>query len=38
VLFVPTFFVVIQRFETWLKQRKKPKPNVVQTPQTGSSA
>jgi HAE1 family hydrophobic/amphiphilic exporter-1 len=33
VLFVPTFFVVVQRFETWLKQRKKPKTSVVQTPQ-----
>jgi HAE1 family hydrophobic/amphiphilic exporter-1 len=32
VLFVPAFFVVIQRFETWHKQGKKPKLNVVQTP------
>jgi multidrug efflux pump subunit AcrA (membrane-fusion protein) len=40
VLFVPTFFVVIQRFETWLKERgkKMPKPNRVQTPQTGAGA
>ena len=33
VLFVPTFFVVVQRFENWLKQRKKPKTSVAQTPQ-----
>jgi HAE1 family hydrophobic/amphiphilic exporter-1 len=40
VLFVPTFFVVIQRFETWFKERgkKMPKPNRVQTPQTGAGA
>jgi HAE1 family hydrophobic/amphiphilic exporter-1 len=40
VLFVPTFFVVIQRFETWLKDRwqKKPRPEMVQTPQAGPSA
>jgi HAE1 family hydrophobic/amphiphilic exporter-1 len=25
VLFVPTFFVVVQRFENWLKARKAPK-------------
>jgi HAE1 family hydrophobic/amphiphilic exporter-1 len=39
VLFVPTFFVVIQRFENWLKQRrqKKPAPEAV-VPQTGPSA
>src|SRR5262249_42863674 len=24
VLFVPAFFVVVQRFEEWLKARKKP--------------
>jgi HAE1 family hydrophobic/amphiphilic exporter-1 len=23
VLFVPTFFVVVQRFENWLTQRKR---------------
>jgi HAE1 family hydrophobic/amphiphilic exporter-1 len=26
VLFVPTFFVVVQRFENWLKERKKKAP------------
>jgi HAE1 family hydrophobic/amphiphilic exporter-1 len=26
VLFVPTFFVVIQRFENWLKARKQKAP------------
>jgi len=25
VLFVPSLFVVIQRFEEWLKERKRPK-------------
>ena len=25
VLFVPTFFVVVQRFENWLKERKVKK-------------
>jgi len=25
VLFVPSLFVVIQRFEEWLKARKRPK-------------
>ena len=24
VLFVPSFFVVVQRFEEWLKSRKQP--------------
>ena len=40
VLFVPAFFVVIQRFETWLKQRgqKKPAPDAVQATQTRPSA
>jgi HAE1 family hydrophobic/amphiphilic exporter-1 len=40
VLFVPTFFVVVQRFETWLKERrlKVPKPEMVHSPQTGSGA
>jgi HAE1 family hydrophobic/amphiphilic exporter-1 len=39
VPFVPTFFVVIQRFETWLKQRgqKQPEPEV-RAPQTEPSA
>jgi len=31
VLFVPTFFVVVQRFETWLKRRKMPKPELVRS-------
>jgi HAE1 family hydrophobic/amphiphilic exporter-1 len=40
VLFVPTFFVVIQRFETWLKERRRklPKPEMVASPQTGPGA
>jgi HAE1 family hydrophobic/amphiphilic exporter-1 len=30
VLFVPTFFVVVQRFENWLAGRKeKPDPETV---------
>src|SRR5829696_5652942 len=29
VLFVPTFFVVVQRFENWLKERKAKKAGVV---------
>jgi HAE1 family hydrophobic/amphiphilic exporter-1 len=32
VLFVPTFFVVVQRFENWLKERKKKTPEPVMTP------
>ncbi|MGY4231378.1 HAE1 family hydrophobic/amphiphilic exporter-1 [Bradyrhizobium sp. USDA 4449] len=28
VLFVPAFFVVVQRFENWLEQRKTPKAQV----------
>jgi hydrophobic/amphiphilic exporter-1 (mainly G- bacteria), HAE1 family len=35
VLFVPTFFVVVQRFENWLAQRKMTKAKahpVSQTP------
>lgn len=36
VLFVPTFFVVIQRFENWLAERKQRKAGPQQTvPQTG---
>ena len=34
VLFVPTFFVVIQRFENWLNTRKQKAPE----PQTISQA
>ena len=33
VLFVPTFFVVIQRFENWLAERKKRKAGVQTAPQ-----
>jgi HAE1 family hydrophobic/amphiphilic exporter-1 len=33
VLFVPTFFVVIQRFENWLVERKKRKAGVQTAPQ-----
>jgi len=35
VLFVPTFFVVIQRFENWLKERKRKKAGAQVIPQTG---
>jgi HAE1 family hydrophobic/amphiphilic exporter-1 len=35
VLFVPVFFVVVQRFENWLAERKKT-PEVHPIPQTGS--
>jgi hydrophobic/amphiphilic exporter-1 (mainly G- bacteria), HAE1 family len=34
VLFVPTFFVVVQRFENWLAARKKT-PSVEATPLAG---
>ena len=34
VLFVPTFFVVVQRFENWLGERKQKKAGVVVAPQT----
>jgi HAE1 family hydrophobic/amphiphilic exporter-1 len=34
VLFVPTFFVVVQRFENWLAQRKQSKAGVQPAPQT----
>jgi hydrophobic/amphiphilic exporter-1 (mainly G- bacteria), HAE1 family len=32
VLFVPTFFVVVQRFENWLKERKVKKDGVQAAP------
>jgi hydrophobic/amphiphilic exporter-1 (mainly G- bacteria), HAE1 family len=32
VLFVPTFFVVVQRFENWLKERKAKKAGVPVAP------
>ena len=34
VLFVPAFFVVIQRFENWLKARKAKTPAVQAMPET----
>ncbi|MFL6790741.1 MAG: efflux RND transporter permease subunit [Bradyrhizobium sp.] len=33
VLFVPAFFVVIQRFENWLKERKRKTPEPQSIPQ-----
>jgi HAE1 family hydrophobic/amphiphilic exporter-1 len=36
VLFVPTFFVVVQRFENWLAERKKKTPDTQTIPQPGS--
>jgi HAE1 family hydrophobic/amphiphilic exporter-1 len=41
VLFVPTFFVVVQRFENWLKERKKKAPEPAMAPagsQSGTDA
>jgi HAE1 family hydrophobic/amphiphilic exporter-1 len=32
VLFVPTFFVVVQRFENWLKERKRKTPEPAMAP------
>jgi HAE1 family hydrophobic/amphiphilic exporter-1 len=32
VLFVPTFFVVVQGFENWLKERKKKTPEPAMAP------
>jgi HAE1 family hydrophobic/amphiphilic exporter-1 len=32
VLFVPTFFVVVQRFENWLKERKQKTPQPAMAP------
>jgi hydrophobic/amphiphilic exporter-1 (mainly G- bacteria), HAE1 family len=37
VLFVPTFFVVIQRFENWLAERKKKTPGTQTLPQSPSA-
>ncbi|CAN7613510.1 multidrug efflux RND transporter permease subunit [Bradyrhizobium sp. LjRoot220] len=34
VLFVPTFFVVVQRFENWLAERKRKKASGQVAPQT----
>jgi len=36
VLFVPTFFVVIQRFENWLKERKEKKAGAPTAPTPGT--
>jgi HAE1 family hydrophobic/amphiphilic exporter-1 len=36
VLFVPTFFVVIQRFENWLNERSGKAPDPQTIPQAGS--
>jgi HAE1 family hydrophobic/amphiphilic exporter-1 len=36
VLFVPTFFVVVQRFENWRAERKKKTSDVQTIPQAGS--
>src|SRR6202035_4785597 len=33
VLFVPTFFVVVQRFENWLKERKGQAPGAQTVPE-----
>jgi HAE1 family hydrophobic/amphiphilic exporter-1 len=33
VLFVPTFFVVVQRFENWLSERKQSKAGAQVAPQ-----
>ena len=34
VLFVPTFYVVVQRFENWLGERKQRKEGAQVAPQT----
>jgi len=34
VLFVPTFFVVVQRFENWRAERKKKAPGTQTLPQS----
>jgi hydrophobic/amphiphilic exporter-1 (mainly G- bacteria), HAE1 family len=36
VLFVPTFFVVVQRFENWLAERKRKTPGTQTLPQSPS--
>jgi hydrophobic/amphiphilic exporter-1 (mainly G- bacteria), HAE1 family len=35
VLFVPTFFIVVQRFENWLAARKEKTPGAKPIPQAG---
>jgi hydrophobic/amphiphilic exporter-1 (mainly G- bacteria), HAE1 family len=32
VLFVPSFYVVLQRLEEWRQSRKKPKPSAAAAP------
>jgi HAE1 family hydrophobic/amphiphilic exporter-1 len=36
VLFVPTFFIVVQRFENWLAARKGKTPGPQTVPQAPS--
>ena len=38
VLFVPTFFVVVQRFENWLGERKRKKAGAQVVPQAPGAA
>src|SRR5204863_7264756 len=38
VLFVPAFFVVVQRFENWLGERKQKKAGVQAVPQAPDAA
>jgi HAE1 family hydrophobic/amphiphilic exporter-1 len=38
VLFVPTFFVVVQRFENWLKERKNKTPEPAMAPAARTDA
>jgi HAE1 family hydrophobic/amphiphilic exporter-1 len=38
VLFVPTFFVVVQRFENWLAERKKKTPEQAMAPAARTDA
>jgi hydrophobic/amphiphilic exporter-1 (mainly G- bacteria), HAE1 family len=38
VLFVPTFFVVVQGFENWLKERKKKTPEPAMAPAARTDA
>jgi hydrophobic/amphiphilic exporter-1 (mainly G- bacteria), HAE1 family len=36
VLFVPAFFVVVQRVENWRAERKQKAPAAAAAPQTGA--
>jgi HAE1 family hydrophobic/amphiphilic exporter-1 len=38
VLFVPTFFVVVQRFENWLKERNNKTPEPAMAPAARTDA